>query len=129
MKSKIRYRYYAALSEGKSMAEAAAIANRLVGEEEPPGNNSQGTAATDGPADNQQSTDDSQSGDTAADDKPDNEVGATESEGTDQPGKPAGDGLPTDDEMREAIKVATGTAPHWKLSRENLIAQYQALEQ
>lgn len=119
MKSKIRYRYYAALSEGKSMAEAAAIANRLAGEEEPPGNTSQDTAATDGPADNQQGADDGPPENTEADGKPDDEGGTA---GND-------DGLPTDDEMREAIKAATGTAPHWKLSRENLIAQYQALEQ
>ena len=38
-----------------------------------------------------------------------------------------GDGFPADDAMREAIKAATGKAPHWKASREKLVEQYKAL--
>lgn len=111
MKSEIRYAYYAALAEGKGMAEAAAIANQLA---------SHDAATVDDPIDGQQGANGDPTGD---------ESNATESESDDQTGEPAVDVLPTDEEMREAIKAATGDAPHRKLSREKLIGQYQALDQ
>ena len=37
------------------------------------------------------------------------------------------DEYPPDDVLREAIKTATGKAPHWKASRDKLIEQYEAL--
>jgi hypothetical protein len=36
------------------------------------------------------------------------------------------DGM-TDDELRDAIKRATGRAPHWKAGRDKMIEQLKAL--
>lgn len=33
----------------------------------------------------------------------------------------------SDEQLRAAIKAATGRAPHWKCSRETLIEQFNAL--
>lgn len=43
------------------------------------------------------------------------------------PDPPHDDGFPPDEELRAAIHAETGKAPHWKSSREKLIAQYEAM--
>lgn len=44
-------------------------------------------------------------------------------------GEPQDDTGMTDAELREAIRVATGTAPHHRTGRDKLLAQYAALSE